>query len=282
MGVSKMVDYLAFSNLGLILTLFGLLIILILIRIVLFYQINKKVVDIAQKVIIGYEEIQEDQIGIASTEAGVLGVLADGLGKTEAGKISSVYAVKTIRDSFIREGSIEMFKYFFNKAYNKANHEIVSRVEKDKGGASVLTAIISNGFLHYALIGDAMLSVYRGDELFRISKGHSIDEVAKKHYIDGMLQKKDAVSVYKEKKLLYYLGQESQKEIETNDAPIKLKKGDIVVLMSKGIYKGIKWIKLEEILGKKIKLEEVSNEIIANVHSDCNGSILLMKYKANK
>jgi serine/threonine protein phosphatase PrpC len=142
--------------------------------------------------------------------------------------------------------------------------------------------IINEGFLHYALIGDAMLSIYRKNELFRISKGHSIDEVAKKQYIDGKMRKKEAVSVYKEKKLLYYLGQESHKEIEMNDTPIKMQKGDIVVLMSKGIFKGIKWIKLEEILGTKNKLEEISNEIISNVESNCNGSILLMQYKANK
>ena len=270
------------SNIVAILSLIGLLIILIIIRTIILYYINKKDIEVAQKIIIGYEEIQEDEIGIADTDAGVLGVLADGLGKSEAGKVSSIYAVKTIRDMFIREGSNEMYKYFFNKAYNKANHEIITRVEKDKGGASVLSVIINDGYLHYALIGDAMLSIYRKDELFRISKGHSIDEVAKKQYIDGRMQKQEAVSVYKEKKLLYYLGQESSKDIEMNDTPIKLKKGDIVVLMSKGIFKGIKWIKLEGILGGKNKLEEISSQIIANVQSNCNGSILLMKYKANK
>ena len=277
-----MTNYLMSSNTVAILSLVGLLIVLIIIRTIIVYQINKKDVDIAQKIIIGYEEIQEDEIGIAESEAGILGVLADGLGKSEAGKVSSIYAVKAIRDMFIREGRIEIYKYFFNKAYNKANHEIITRVEKDKGGASVLTVIINNGFLHYALIGDAMLSIYRKGELFRISKGHSIDEVAKKQYIDGKMQKKEAVSVYKEKKLLYYLGQESHKDIEMNDTPIKLQKGDIVVLMSKGIFKGIKWIKLEEILAEKKSIEEISNEIIASIQSNCNGSILLMKYKANK
>lgn len=277
-----MTNYSISSSLGIISGLIGLLIILIIIRNIILKQINKKDVEIAQKTVIGYKEIQEDEIGIADTEGGILGVLATGIGKSEAGKVSSVYAVRTIKDMFVKEGSNDMYTYFFNKAYNKANHEIITRVEKDKGGACVLTVIINDGFLHYALVGDIILSIYRKGELFRISKGHSIDEVAKKQYIDGKMQKREAVSVYKEKKLIYYLGQELHKEIEMNDTPIKLQKDDIVILMSNGIFKEIKWIKLEEILGKKKTLEEISNEIISNVKNNCNGSILLMKYKVNK
>jgi hypothetical protein len=118
-----MTNYLMSSNLIAILYLIALLIVLIVLRTIILKQINKIDVEIAQKIIIGYEEIQEDEIGVAESEAGIIGVLADGLGKSEAGRVSSIYAVKTIRDMFIREGSNSMYKYFFNKSYNKANHE---------------------------------------------------------------------------------------------------------------------------------------------------------------
>ena len=77
------------------------------------------------------------------------------------------FLVKEIQEMFKNEGSNEMQGYFFKKAYNKANHEIMQRVESDKGGASVLSVIINEGYLHYALVGDAMLAIFRRNELCR-------------------------------------------------------------------------------------------------------------------
>lgn len=257
-------------------------IMLFIIRMLLIKKINQKDIIIASSLVIGMEEIQEDDIGITETEQGTLAVLADGLGKKEAGRISSVYAVKEINEMFKSEGSDENEVYFFKKAYNKANNEIIIRVERDKGGASVLSCIVKKGYLHYALVGDAMLCIFRKDELYKISNGHSIDEVAKKQYESGKIRKEKAVSVIKEKKLIYYLGNSYFENLENNQEPIKLFKGDIIVLMSKGVYKGIKWIDLERIISQNKKINDVCANIIRNVNKENNGSIILMKYVGNK
>ena len=184
---------------------------------------------------------------------------------------------------FKEEGNVDKITYFFNKAFKKANHEIIKRVEKDKGGASVLSAIVKDNLLYYALVGDAMLAVFRNKELIRLSEGHAISEVAKKEYYNGKIQKSQALYALKEKKLLYYVGQESFKNIEICEVPIELYKNDIVVLMSRGVYEGLRWIELEEILGaKKVSVEEKCEEIMEKVKknnlNNCNGSIILMKY----
>lgn len=255
--------------------------VLVVVRMILVKIILRKDVLTALRLIIGKEEIQEDAVTVVETEKGILGVLADGLGKKEVGRISSECAVKVIKDLFIAEGSKDMQNYFFNKAYNKANHEIISRVDSEKGGTSVLTAIIVDGYLHYALVGDAMLSIFRRNELYKISKGHSIDVVAENQYLAGKIEKNKAVSVLKDKKLLYYLGQASYGEIEINEEPIKLYKDDIVVLSSKGVYNGIRWIELENILRGKKSIDEICEDIISKVDKKNNGSILLMKYTLN-
>lgn len=263
----------------LILSLAAFIGILVLIRYFLAKKILIKDVIVVSRLVLGSGEVQEDSVGVTESDNGLLSILADGLGKKEAGRISSEYAVQEISHMFIHEGSREMQNYFFKKAYNKANHEIIRRVERDKGGASVLSTIIVDGYLHYALIGDAMLCIYRNNELFRISKGHSIDVVAKEQYREGKIQKDKAMVVLQDKKLLYYLGHSSYGDVEINTEPIKLYKGDIIVLMSKGIYKNIKWIKLEDILGqKKKKVQELCDEVVQNVDTQSNGSIILMKY----
>lgn len=265
-----------------IITIVGALIligILIAIRFALVKEILKKDILVACRLIIGKEEIQEDDVGYTETENGLIAVLADGLGKKESGRISSLYAVKEIQEMFKNEGSNEMQGYFFKKAYNKANHEIMQRVESDKGGASVLSVIINEGYLHYALVGDAMLAIFRRNELFKVSKGHSIDVIAQKQYLEGKIEKNKAISVIKDKKLLYYLGNSSYgNNLELNEEPIKLYKGDIIILCSKGVYKGIRWIELENILRQKKDVEEICNQIMYRVDKSNNGSILVMKY----
>jgi len=276
-----------YANIKIILVLGVLLIILLIIRNILLNRINKKDLEIAQEVTIGYEEIQEDYADTVSTSYGTLAVLADGLGKNEAGRISSIVCVKTITKMFREEGSNQKVTYFFKKALNKANHEIIKRVERDKGGASVLSVVVTGNVLYYALVGDAMVAIFRNKELIRLSEGHAIDEVAKRAYYDGKIQKSDAIYALKEKKLLYYVGQESFKNIEICEAPIELYKNDIIVLMSRGIYEGLRWIELEGILdNKKTNIEEVCEEIIKKVKNNnlnnCNGSIILMKYSGKK
>ena len=93
-----------------IITIVGALVligILIAIRFALVKEIVKKDILVACRLIIGKEEIQEDDVGYTETENGLIAVLADGLGKKESGRISSIYAVKEIQEMFKNEGSNE-------------------------------------------------------------------------------------------------------------------------------------------------------------------------------
>lgn len=278
-----MVEYNTYLKLEVVFFLGVMLIFFIILEKFLLRFINKKDFEIAKEISIGNEEIQEDYVEIVKSSNETMAVLADGLGKNEAGRISSITAVKTIKRMFKEEGSNGKSNYFFKKAFNKANHEIIKRVEKDKGGASVLSVIITNNLLNYALVGDVMLAVFRDNELIKLSNGHSISEVAKREYYKGKLQKAEALHAIKEKKLIYYVGQESFSNIEISESPIKLQKNDIILLMSRGVYESLRWIELEEILGNKRAsvnelCEEIMIEIKNNNKNNCNGSIILMKY----
>lgn len=276
-----------YSNLKFIFLLLAVLILLLIARNFLIRRIYKQELEIANEIFIGNEEIQEDYLEVVNKSNGTMAVLADGLGKNEAGRISSIVAVKTISKLFKEEGNKEKITYFFKKAFNKASREIIKRVEKDKGGASVLSVIIYDNLLSYALVGDVMLAIFRNKELVKLSNGHSISEVAKKQYYNGKIQKDEALYALKEKKLLYYIGQESFRDIEISETPIELQKSDIIILMSRGVYEGLRWIEIERILGnKKANINEICGQIMENVKdnnkNNCNGSIMLMKYCGKK
>lgn len=263
-----------------------LLIILIIVRMYLIKKANKRDLEIGVCSTIGNEEIQENHLGVAYAPHGVLGILADGLGKNQSGKISSIVAVETIKKLFLKEGSKEKIKYFFKKSFNTANREILKRIDNDNGGTSVISTIVVEDLLHYALVGDTMLAVFRDKELIRISDGHTLDVLAQKEFYKGKLLKEQAINALHNKKLLYYLGQEPLNNIEIFEKPIKLNKGDIVTLMSRGIYDVLAWTTLENIIGSNQRVEEKAKEIIRQINlnkrtNKNNGSIILMKYVGN-
>ena len=273
-------------NIKIIFFLGIILLILLAVRIILLKKINKKYIDYASGATIGNEEIQEDYTAVISKEYGTLAVLADGLGKNECGRIASIIAVKTISDLFEKEGTGERISYFLRRAFNEGNKEILKRVERESGGASVLAGVICDDLLYYALVGEAMLCIFRNNELVRVTEGHTMGEVAKKQYGAGKIERDKALYALKEKKILYYMGQESFKNIEMSDPPVHLEKNDIVVLMSRGVFENIRWIELEEILSqKRLKSYELCDEIIDTLEYSSghnNGSIVLMKYLGKK
>ncbi len=63
---------------------------------------------------IGTRQVQEDNYGICQGPDAFLAVLADGMGKSYGGKVSSRIAVETLKDMFTCYQSAENPAYFFH------------------------------------------------------------------------------------------------------------------------------------------------------------------------
>lgn len=267
-----------------ILVLLLLLCILIIIKQILFYFFKKEQLCILTYSKIGDEEIQEDYFEIFKNKDATLISMSDGLGKNEAGRISSIASVKAIGKFFLDEYSNDKINYFFYKLFNKVNHEIIKRVEKDKGATSNLSIIIDREDLYYASLGDVMLAIFRKNELIKLNESHCMNEVAKREYYKGKIEKIEALQVLNNRKILYYLGQENLDNSKIEMDNIKLEKNDLLLIMSKGVYEEIRWVDLENILAKnKKQLNTALNDIIIrtkqnkHISNARNGSIIIIK-----
>ncbi len=272
-----------------LLALFIVLSMLLILKQILFYFLKKEKLRIFTYSKTGDEEIQEDYFDIAKNKDATLVSMSDGLGKNEAGRISSIASVKTIEKMFLDEYSNEKINYFFYKSFNKVNHEIIKRVEKNKGGTSNLSIIIDKENLYYASLGNVMLALFRKNELIKLNESHCINEVAKREYYKGKIERIEALQVLNNKKILYYLGQENFDNSKIEMENIKLEKNDLILIMSKGIYENIRWVNLENILSENKKhLDIALNEIILeteeNKHGriNKNGSIVIMQVQKIK
>lgn len=275
-------DFINKNNYLILFLLIILLGLLMIIKELLIRGLNKSNIEFEQNSIIGKKEIKEVCSEVVSSKDATLAVLADGLGKNEAGRISSEIAVKMFTKLFLNQGIIDKIDYFFRSTFIKTNSEILKRIESDQGGTAVASVMIKDGFLYYASVGDSFIAVFRGRELIKINDGHTVNVLAKKAFYEGNIDKEKALIGLKQRKLVYYLGQETFENIEIYETPIKLQSGDIVVLMNRGLHKGISWINLEKIINENRDLKLISKEMMeaSKMSSKENSSsVVLIKYK---
>lgn len=231
---------------------------------------------------IGTRQVQEDDYGICQSREGFLAVLADGMGKNYGGRVSSRIAVDVLKEQFAEYRSVENPAYFFRKSFHRANREILNQFDNGRGGASVGAVMIRDSFLYYALAGNVKLAVYRKDSLIPLSCGHTIDMLVEERFMKGAITREAALQMLENKRLYNYLGQDGFKEIEFFDTPIRLKEKDIVVLMSDGLYEGLEWKTIEELLAGKKKCQQKAYDIVEAVNAGSrkekdNASIVLVE-----
>lgn len=275
-------DFINKNNYLILFLLIILLGLLMIIKELLIRSLNKSNIEFEQNSIIGKKEIKEVCSEVVSSKDATLAVLADGLGKNEAGRISSEIAVKMFTKLFLNQGIIDKIDYFFRSTFIKTNSEILKRIESDQGGTAVVSVMIKDGFLYYASVGDSVIAVFRGRELIKINDGHTVNVLAKKAFYEGNIDKEKALIGLKQRKLVYYLGQETFENIEIYETPIKLQSGDIVVLMNRGLHKGMSWITLEKIINENRDLKLISKEMMQaskKSSKENSSSVVLIKYK---
>lgn len=231
---------------------------------------------------IGDRQVQEDDYGICQSADGFMAVLADGMGKNYGGKISSRTAVDTMKDMFASYHSHENPAYFFKKAFHRVNAQILEKLNDGRRGASMGVILVRDNYLYYAVAGNVKIAVYRQNSLVPLTAGHTIDVLVEERYMKGRITKEDALKMLENRRLYNYLGQDGFQEIEFFDTPVLLKEKDIVVLMSDGLYEGMSWKQIEELLSGKKKCQQKAYEIIeainaGNKEEKDNASIVLVE-----
>lgn len=230
----------------------------------------------------GSRQIQADIAQAWTNRAGTMAVLADGIGSANTGAVCAQIAADTILDRFEPYHELNDPVYFFKSAFEEANRRIQKTVGERRGGASVGVAFLGCSHLYYAVAGDVRIAIMRGEEIIPLSKGQTIDVLAAQAYEDGKISRQDALWSMEEKRVWNYLGQDGFREIEICSQPILLKRGDKVLLMSKGIYEEISWSETEDILADSASLQELAERMVdaadqkKNPQAD-NGSVILIQ-----
>lgn len=226
--------------------------------------------------------LQSDCVQAVRTRAGVMAVMADGIGRANTGKVSAQIAVDTVLDRYEPYQVLNHPEYFFRTAFQEANLRIQKTIGERRGGASLGAVYLSGAAASYALAGDIRIALLRGEELIPVSQGHTVDVLAAASYREGKLSRREALWSQEEKRVWNYLGMDGFRQVEMGELPIRLKTGDVVLMASRGIWQEVPSGDLEDLLLAGGSLQEKAERIVraaeeAGSLQRENGSILLVR-----
>lgn len=259
-----------------------ILIALLIVRIAIGRVRPVQKLEVSMATTLGCREIYAEAYDWAHFDQQMMYVIASGIGRSRKGKIAADVAVETFVRYFESVGASENPPYFFEWAFHGANAAILRHIVDSTAGASVLSAIVKDGRLYHASAGNCRLSVFRNGNLVPLSEGQTIDVLAKKAFKQGQISRLDALSALKEKRVYSYVGHDGFKGMEMFDVPVILKKGDVIVIMSSGVYEFCTSKQIEDILkgrkGRRHKAEAIIKLLEqTNAPDQSNATVILVR-----
>jgi len=211
-------------------------------------------------------EKNEDNVLISSSLG--LGVVADGMGGHSAGEVASNIAVSVLAETIrkINEGQLKIPDTFLPKlaaperkmlmAANLANAAIYSTAQSSEiyrmMGTTMTGVLFDTDCATAVHVGDSRLYLFRDNQLVQITSDHSL---AMEHVRRGLLTRAEAEHSKIQNVLTRAMGIKKNIEFDLLKFPVKI--GDIMLLCSDGLYKGLSETDIATILRDNINLSLV-------------------------
>lgn len=197
---------------------------------------------------IGARSEQQDSFGFSAFDdaefvkhAGVLSVVADGMGGLALGKDSSATAVQTFLATYAAKEPDEKIAAVLDRSLHAANRAVNRRAAEagveGEAGTTLVAVVIHDGNLYRVSVGDSRIYLFRQGELRQITTDYNYGRVLDKMVAKGDMSSEEAASHPSRAALTSYLGKAEVEEYDQpSDSPILLLPGDKVVLASDGLF----------------------------------------------
>jgi protein phosphatase len=190
----------------------------------------------------GERATQQDAFGFSDPDdvafarhAGLVAVLADGMGGLERGEEASRLAVRTFLAAY-REKAPETG---IPEALQTAAHRANSAVPALGGaaGSTLVAAALWASELHWVAAGDSALYLWRKGTLTLMNTAHVYARTLDRAVAAGALSADEALADPQRESLTSYLGAGDTFELDWSVRAFPLEPGDRVVLASDGLFK---------------------------------------------
>jgi serine/threonine protein phosphatase PrpC len=203
-------------------------------------------IQVASTLHLGARKAQEDCILVDCPENEPLAVfiLCDGMGGHGAGdKASALVAGRFYSEMRMQRQAIHARELDVATALKKALHEsnmVLRHYKRDHPetkdmGSTLVAAAIFEGGLHWLSVGDSILYLYRDQTLRRLNADHSMAAQIDAMIAKGMMTEEEGRRHPSRNVLRSAVAGGEIKDTDCPEAPLALRKGDMILLASDGI-----------------------------------------------
>ena len=199
----------------------------------------------------GDRESQQDCMAVSPLEMyasqGVLAVVADGMGGLSDGDQMSQAAVTAMMEGFLNARECDPLALTIRA--NQAVNALLGPARLGNSGTTLVAGIARDGLFRYVSVGDSRICLFRRGSLIQLNREHIFRNELATRAVNGMGTLWDAETHPKAGGLTSYLGMGELKYVDIPAEPLRLERGDKVILMSDGVYNALTQAELESALG---------------------------------
>ena len=209
---------------------------------------------------IGARKEQQDALGFSDPEdrqvvahAGLLGVLADGMGGMALGAHASKEAVRAFLAAYAAKPPEEGIPAALTRALGEANGAVLT-LARDGGadgevGTTLAAMVVHGDSLHWISAGDSRIYLCRGGRVAQLTTDHVWARDLERDVAAGRLTPGEALADPERNDVTSYLGMPELTEIDRSLRPFPLQPGDRVLACSDGLYRTLSEEEIATVLG---------------------------------
>lgn len=191
---------------------------------------------------IGDRDSQQDCFGYSLKNNEGIVVICDGMGGHEGGAIASSIAVANFLEDYEKHYPCANPAELLRETARKTDNQISTLKSADgklmKAGSTCVAVIIKDRKLFWCSVGDSRVYLLREGEFFQLTQDQNYRTVLIEKLKAGLISATDvAEEAERGDALISYLGIGGCSLNDYSVAPIELRGGDRILLMSDGLYK---------------------------------------------
>lgn len=198
-------------------------------------------VEVSASSIIGTRKYQQDSYGYADTDKGCLAIVCDGMGGLAGGERASALGVRTMLEDFIRTPFSDAPAFLKQEAEKIDEMVFLLRDENGRqlgAGTTMVAVYIKDDKLNFISVGDSKIYILRSHIMSCLVREHNYRLILDEQLRRGGISREDyARESVQAEALISYLGIGDLSLIDSNQEPLTLYPGDVILLCSDGVYK---------------------------------------------
>lgn len=213
---------------------------------------------------IGARPAQQDSLGQVELVQGrgVLAVVADGMGGLSGGEQVSQAIVRSMLGyaARLRPGQTDGV---LQEMVRRVNDDVNRMLGPDglyRSGSTLVAVLVQDNAFHWLSVGDSRIYLYRNGRMIQLNQEHTLLQEWMPDILNGKLRYEDAVKNPDGVKLTSFVGMGQLKHVDATLRPIRLNRGDRVLLMSDGVFNTLPEPAMERILAGCSDVQQAADQ----------------------